>query len=219
MTTSPDGGGPRYYGVYPAFVTDLVDKEGRGRIQVRFPTLGTDGNNDVRAWATLCSPYADKGHGLEILPEVGSQVLVAFHAGELNHGYIIGACWNGQAKPPEEAAAANNIRVLKSRADSVLRFDDTAGAAKVTLAMKSGHTVELDDAGDQIVIKHAKGPTITLTASGEIILKSTTATIDVSLLTVKAATSDFAGIINCKALNASVSVSGPLVNTAVGNLL
>ena len=77
-----DGSAPGYFGVYPAFVTDLVDPDSLGRIEVRFPFLGTDGDRDVRAWATLCTPYADADSGLEILPEVGSQVVVAFEAGQ-----------------------------------------------------------------------------------------------------------------------------------------
>ena len=48
-----DGGQQPYYGVYPAIVTDLVDPDSLGRIELKFPWLGTDGNSDVRAWATL----------------------------------------------------------------------------------------------------------------------------------------------------------------------
>lgn len=216
-TDTADGCGPRHYGVYPAFVTDLVDREGRGRIQVRFPTLGTDGDRQVRAWATLCSPYAGKGQGLEILPEVGSQVVVAFSAGELNHPYIVGACWNGAAKPPEAAQKANDVRMLRSRSGTVLRFDDAAKPS-VTLSMRSGHRIELNDATGQVTIKHAKGPVITLTQSGQIMIKSTTVLVDAGSVTVKAGTSTFTGVVNCTTLNASVAVNAPLVRTAVGNL-
>ncbi|MGH3511137.1 MAG: phage baseplate assembly protein V, partial [Pseudonocardiaceae bacterium] len=76
-----DGSAPGYFGVYPAFVTDIVDEEQLGRIEVRFPWLSSEGDRDVRAWATLCTPYADDNQGLAILPEVGSQVVVAFEAG------------------------------------------------------------------------------------------------------------------------------------------
>src|SRR5215472_17596167 len=122
-----DGGAPGFHGVYPAWVTDLVDPDNLGRIEVSFPFLGKSGNDDVRAWATLCTPYADNEQGLCILPEVGSQVLVAFEAGNFYRPYIIGCAWNGQASLPHDPEQANNIRVWRTRANSRLEFDDTAG--------------------------------------------------------------------------------------------
>ena len=54
LTAPSDGSAPGYFGLYPAFVTNLVDQKNLGRVQVRLPWLGTDGDPDVRAWATLC---------------------------------------------------------------------------------------------------------------------------------------------------------------------
>src|SRR5512147_2149757 len=118
-----DGEGARWFGMYPAIVVDLVDPDGRGRIKVKFPSFGAAGDS-VTAWATLLTPYADDGHGLEILPEVDTQVVVAFEAGDPVRPYIVGACWNGRANLPEDAQAANNLRTLKTRSSSQLQFDD-----------------------------------------------------------------------------------------------
>src|SRR5215472_15305782 len=159
-----DGSAPGYFGLYPAFVTNLVDSGNLGRVEVSLPWLGTDGNQDVRAWATLCSPYADSNQGLEILPEVGSQVLVAFEAGNLRRPYIIGAAWNGKESLPNTPDAANNLRVWQSRSGSRLEFDDST-PPKVSITMKSGHEVVLDDAAQQITVTHAMGCSITLTAT------------------------------------------------------
>jgi len=52
LHTPADGSAPGYFGVYPAVVTKLVDPDRLGRIEVRFPWLGTTGDRDVRAWAT-----------------------------------------------------------------------------------------------------------------------------------------------------------------------
>ena len=142
----PTASGPGYFGVYPAIVTDLVDPESLGRIEVRFPWLGTDGDQDVRAWATLCTPYADDDQGLVILPEVGSQVVVAFEAGNLRRPYIVGAAWNGTATLPHDARGRPTTSgCCGPAADSRLEFDDTTGAEKVTLTMQSGHEIVLDD--------------------------------------------------------------------------
>ena len=115
MPVPADGAAPGYFGVYPALVTDLVDPDGLGRVQVRFPWLGTDGDRDVRAWATLCSPYADDDQGLQILPEVGSQVVVAFEAGNIRRPYVARRRLERQGKLPQSPDSANNIRVLRTR--------------------------------------------------------------------------------------------------------
>lgn len=219
MDTPADGSAPSFHGIYPAFVTKLVDPPQPGQVQVRFPCLGRDGDAEVRAWATLCSPYADGGHGLLILPDVGTQVLVMFGAGQFDDAYIVGAAWNGQASPPETATQPNNLRLLKSRANSHLTFDDAAGAAKVTVATESGHTVELNNQTQQVTVKHAAGPVITLTAAGEIKLSCTTVDITAATMNVHAATANFDGLVNVSTLIAKVGVTSPLYSVGVGNLL
>src|SRR5574337_913216 len=120
----PDGEVRRYFGVYPAIVTSIVrDSDNLGRIEVKFPWLGSDGA-DVRALATLCTPYADDDQGFEMIPAVDTQVVVAFEAGDLRRPYVIGACWNGSESLPEPPAQPNDKRLIRTRAGSLLEFDD-----------------------------------------------------------------------------------------------
>ena len=214
-----DGGQQTYYGVYPALVTDLVDPNSLGRIEVQFPWLGTHGNDSVRAWATLLSSYADNDQGFQALPEVGSQVVVAFEAGNLRRPYIVGACWNGVEALPKAAEAANNIRTIKTRSKSELEFDDTAGAAKVTLKMASGHKLVLDDSAQTVTLTHASGHVITFTAAGAIeITANSTVELTASTFNVHAPVANFDGIINCTTMIASSSVISPMYTPGVGNL-
>lgn len=214
-----DGQGPRFFGVYPALVTKMYDDPDRlGRVQVRFPSLGTDGDNDVRAWATLCSPYADSDQGLQVRPEEGSQVVVAFEAGDFRRPYIVGAAWNGTTPLPDEPKRANDIKVLRTRADSRLEFDDS-GAPKVSITMAAGHKVVLDEGAQEITITHKSGCTITLNSSGGIDIRANTEVhVTAPELNVTAATSNFSGVVNCTTLNASVGITSPLYSTGVGNL-
>ncbi|MFH8251257.1 phage baseplate assembly protein V [Microbacterium sp. B2969] len=215
-----DGQGPRFFGVYPALVTKITDDPANlGRVQVRYPSLGTDGDRDVRGWATLCSPYADKDQGLQIMPEVDSEVIVAFEAGDFRRGYIVGAAWNGKAGQPESPAAPNNIRVLRTRENSRLEFDDTVGSPKISLTTKTGHKVVLKESPQEITITHINGCTITLNSSGGIdITANTSVTVTAPSLSVNAATSTFSGAITCQTFTANVSVSSPLYSSGVGNL-
>ncbi|QNM98654.1 phage baseplate assembly protein V [Chitinimonas koreensis] len=178
MNPRRDGEGARWFGLYPAIVTDLVDPDARGRIEVKFPSFGEAGQS-VRAWATLLAPYADGDQGLQILPEVDSQVVVGFEAGDPTRPYIVGACWNGKAALPEAAQAANNLRLIKTRAGSTLEFDDSQGAAKVTLAMQSGHQVVLDDAAQSVTISHSNGCEIVIDIAGKVSITANTS-VDVN---------------------------------------
>ncbi len=204
----PDGDAPRYFGVYPAIVTDITrDNDHLGRIEVKFPWLGADGA-DVRALATLCTPYADNDQGFEMIPAKDSQVVVAFEAGNLHRPYIIGACWNGQETLPTTPEQLNNKRLIKTRSGSLLEFDDTAGAAKVTISMKSGHKLVLDDGAQEIKLTHANGSMIKINAAGQInINANATVEVNAAAVNVHSAVATFDGLIQCQSLITNSVVS------------
>lgn len=214
----PEGSGPLFFGLYPAIVTDIVDPDALGRIQVKFPSFGESGA-EVRAWATLITPYADDEQGFEFLPAVDTQVVVAFEAGNPRRPYIIGACWNGRETLPEEPVAANDKRLIKTRAGSVLEFDDAEGAPKITLSMRGGHQLVLDEGSQEVSLKHGNGCVITFNAGGQIEIQAN-ATVEVmaSAVNVHAATATFDGIVNCTTLNASVGVVSPSYTPGAGNI-
>jgi uncharacterized protein involved in type VI secretion and phage assembly len=213
-----DGGAPGYFGVYPAVVTDLVDPDDLGRVEVRFPWLGQDGDRDVRAWATLCSPYADADQGLLAVPEVDSQVVVAFEAGNLRRPYVIGAAWNGREALPHAPERSNDIRLLRTRADSRLEFDDARGAAKVRVTMASGHEVVLDDAAQEITVKHALGCTIRLTATSVEVQANVSMDVTAPMVKVDAPIATFSGIVKVGTLIAEQMVMSPAYTPGAGNI-
>jgi len=190
----------RWYGLYPALVVDLVDPDARGRIKIRFPGFGSDGSS-VTAWATLLSAYADKDQGLQILPEVDSHVVVGFECGDPTRPYIVGAAWNGQAALPVAAESANNKRSWKTRSGSLLQFDDTQGAAKVTVSMQSGHQLVLDDAAQEVTLTHSNGCLVKMDIAGKV---SVTANLSVDVtapvINLKAPMVKCDGIVKCSTL-------------------
>ncbi len=213
-----DGEGPRWFGVYPAIVSDLVDPDSKGRIKVKFPTFGAAGET-VTAWATLLTPYADDDQGFEVLPEVDSQVIVAFEAGDPTRPYIIGACWNGKRALPESAQSTNNLRTLKTRSGSMLQFDDSEGAAKVTLSMKSGHKLVLDDSANEVTFEHSNGSKVNINIAGQVtITANATVEINASAVNVHAPTVMCDGIVQCTTLIASSGVVSPSYTPGAGNV-
>jgi len=213
-----DGEGPRWFGLYPAVVMDLVDPDGRGRIKVSFPAFGAAGQS-VSAWATLLTPYADDQQGLEILPEVDSQVVIGFEAGDPARPYIVGACWNGARALPEAADSTNNLRTLKTRSGSQLQFDDSEGAAKVTISMSSGHKVVLDDGAQELTIEHSNGSKININAAGQVtVTANATVEVNASAVNVHAPVVNCDGMVQCTTLIASVGVVSPSYTPGAGNI-
>jgi len=214
----PDGDARRYFGVYPAIVTSIVkDTLNLGRIELKFPWLGAAGAS-VRALATLCTPYADDGQGFEMIPAKDSQVVVAFEAGILTRPYIIGACWNGKEALPRKPEEANNRRLIRTRAGSLLEFDDTAGATKITISTKSGHKFVLDAGGQEVKLQHSNGSMVKINAAGQVsVIANSTVEITAPVVNVHSAAAMFDGFIKCEALITN-AVMSPAYTPGAGNV-
>lgn len=211
-------GPPRHFGLQPALVTDVVDPERLGRVEVKLPWLGPEGA-EVRAWATLLTPYAEDGQGFQALPSVDTQVVVGFEAGDPRRPYVVGACWNGREALPDTPTKANDRRLIRTRSGSLLEFDDADGAAKVTLSMKSGHTLLLDDSAQEVKLTHSNGCTLTMDAAGNVkITANISVEVNASVMNVNASVANFSGTVNCTNLIASASVVSPSYTPGAGNI-
>lgn len=180
--------------------------------------MGKEGERDVRAWATLCSPYADDEQGLLVLPEVDSQVVVAFEAGNPRRPYVLGAAWHGSAALPHPPQRSNDLRQLRSRADSRLQFDDTPGAAKVRITMASGHEVTLDDATQQITIRHGGGCVIRLTGATVEIQAVASLEVTAPVVKVSAGYTSFSGVVQVGTLLVDQGIVSPAYSPGAGNI-
>jgi uncharacterized protein involved in type VI secretion and phage assembly len=222
--SSRNGTGTRYPGVYPALVTDLVDPARLGRIEVELPWLGGAGDT-VRAWATLLSPYAEDDQGFQALPSVGTQVVVAFEAGDLQRPYVLGAVWNGREAMPDTPTAANDVKAWQTRSGTRIELDDSPGAPAVRISVAGradGGTdrVVLDGATGEITVASSNGATVKITPAGGIEITATS-TIDISasLVTVNAAMSQFNGIVTCDTLIAKGGgIVSPAYTPGAGNV-
>ncbi|MGJ0506531.1 MAG: phage baseplate assembly protein V [Methylocystis sp.] len=203
-----------YYGLYPALVVDIVDQDGLGRVKVRFPSLDA---GDAYTWARLLSCYAEDDQGWQIMPSVGTEVIVGFEAGDPSRAYIVGAAWNGREKPPETPRAANDKRVLVTRAGSRLEFDDNADATKATLSLRSGHTVELDDATQRVTVRSAGGCSVVLDAAGVTVTANASVTINAASVDINAPTVNCSGQVNCASISTGSITSG-VYSPGAGNI-
>ena len=142
--------------VVVAKVTNNQDPKKLGRVKLEFPFWG-DGVES--AWARIATPMAGEQVGVYFLPEVGDEVLVAFVHGDVRFPYVLGALWNGKAKPPEtNDDGKNHRRTITSRSGQSVVFDDEPGKEAIALRSKSGLEVALSDVKDREQIEiRAKG--------------------------------------------------------------
>jgi phage baseplate assembly protein gpV len=162
-------------------VTDNVDPDELGRIQVKFPTLHEE---PLSFWIRQISPNAGKERGLYALPEIDDEVMVLFMQGSHDVGVIIGQFWNGVDIPPQECKDTmpkpgdtakqerstdefndgtknlekNDRRFWKSRSGHLIVLDDSNGAETVQIWDQT-HTLSLvfDSADSRILLTNSKG--------------------------------------------------------------
>ncbi len=155
-------------GLAVATVTDNQDPEGLARVRVRLPWQP---EAQESYWARLAVPMAMANQGIYFLPEVGDEVLVGFELGDLTHPCIIGSLWNGQSRPPETNDDGNNDpRVIRTRADSELRFID-GNPPSVELKLADNKHLLMDDQG--ITLEDGSGNSVQIeTNAGAIKIRS-----------------------------------------------
>ncbi|MGZ4135340.1 MAG: phage baseplate assembly protein V, partial [Tumebacillaceae bacterium] len=167
-------------GVMVAIVTDNKDPDGLARVKLKFPKLEGDEESD---WARISSLMAGNDRGSLFIPEVGDEVLVAFHMGDITQPYVLGTLWNTQQPSPKVDGDKNNISKFKSRAGHELIFDDDDSAGKVTIHTKKGHIIEFTDQDDTIKIADSNGTNTISVVGGstnEISIKSSSSEIKIN---------------------------------------
>jgi len=100
------GLGGRWYGVYPALVSDITDPDGQGRVKVTLPWSPDTGGGRYEAWARVATLMGGPNRGSWFIPDVHDEVLIVFEGGDPRRPYVIGGLWNGRDSPPESMDGA-----------------------------------------------------------------------------------------------------------------
>ena len=215
----PGGLGGRFYGLYPARVTDIKDPDSQGRVKVALPwAADAAGGGRYEAWARLATLMGGNNRGSWFVPDVEDEVLVGFEAGDPRRPYVVGSLWNGKDAPPEsmDGAGRNAKKVLRSRNGVVITLDDTDGQETLTLETPGGQKMTLKDGPGSIEVKDSNGNSlkmeasgITVNASAKVTINASTAEISAGMLTVNAGMSKFSGVVQADTVitNSVVSAS------------
>lgn len=166
-----------------AIVTDNHDRQGMGRVRVRFHWMK---DREQSPWLRVAGVHAGYNKGFFVLPEVGEEVIVSFEGDDAGKPYVVGSVYNGAATC-QFANATNDIKVFQSRSGNRIELNDSAGS--ITIQDKDGNSMKLDGSGsvrlsarDSLVLRCGKavivldkdgaitmnGKEISLEASGEV---------------------------------------------------
>lgn len=208
----------RWYGVYPALVSDIRDPDGRGRVKVKFPWISDSAGGAYEVWARLATLMAGPNRGTWFVPDPNDEVLVAFEFGDPRRPYVVGALWNGVDSPPEsmDGAGRNFKKVIRSRNGVKVTLDDTDGQEQFVCETPGGQKVTLKDGPGTVTIEDSNGNSIKLetagiavTASAKVTVNASAVEVSAGMVTVNAGMSKFSGVVQCDTLisNAVVSTS------------
>lgn len=151
----------RLYGVAVGIVSNINDPEGLGRVKAVLPWMADTVESD---WARVATPMAGPGRGFYFRPDVNDEVLVAFEHGNPDMPYVLGGLWNGQDQPPvTDPDSTNDVRLIKSRGGSTIKFSDVQDDAQIHI---------VDSSGKNMIVIRASDNSITITADGDITLQT-----------------------------------------------
>ena len=201
----------RWYGVYPALVSDIRDPESTGRVKVTLPWSPDNGSDRYEVWARVATLMGGDNRGSWFIPDVDDEVLVVFEGGDVRRPYVIGGLWNGKDKPPEsmDGAGKNDRKVLRSRNGVQVTLDDSSGRERFVAETPGGQKLTLQDGPGSIELADSNGNSIKMEASGITLTTSAVVTINASSLTVSAS----AVSVNAGSSNFSGTVIAATVNT------
>jgi uncharacterized protein involved in type VI secretion and phage assembly len=214
------------FGVYPALVSNIVDPDGHGRVEVTLPGSSTSGAKSERMWARVATLMAGPKSGTWFVPSVNDEVLVCFEGGDPRRPYVVGSLWSRTNPPPEsmDAAGANDLKVIRSTNGVKIALDDHDGQEALVLETPGGQRVTLSDAPPTIKAEDANGNSVTLepagitvTAAAKVTVNAATATISAGMLNVEAGMAEFSGVVKCDTL-ISNSVVSASYTPGVGNI-
>lgn len=172
-------------------VTDVEDDQGLGRVKLKLPTLGDDVGSD---WARVLSLGGGQERGLEVLPEINDEVLVAFAHGDPRYPIVLGGLHSDRNKPSDgveldggevttrafTSRSGHRITLSDGGSDDTeyieLAVDRQGGAPETLLQLRRDEVVLEAKKGNPLTLRSGDA-SITLTDRGEIEIAGNAVTI------------------------------------------
>lgn len=197
MATEHDENGRKFTALYHGVVTNVADPERLGRVRVRVPGV-VEPESD---WALpMTNGGGAKGRGIFDVPSVGSDVIVFFHAGEVDRPYYMGGNWGvpgpqretpgfmGPARGSAERTGDDPEPVDPKDADKVkawetarwlIVMDDRPGKERLFIRdKKTEDAIELDGRSGRMGISVLATTVLLLKCDGQVTIEGTAITLN-----------------------------------------
>lgn len=144
----------------PGFLLGTIkenwDSKHPGMVKVEL-ILSETGKN-VSDWIPVATPYGGKEFGQYFLPEIGDQVMVAFHGGHPDCPVVIGSLWNTQNTPPPNAPnEKNTTKLIRTKGGHTIIFNEEKDKETITIQTPGSLTICLDDEKQKAAIQDKDG--------------------------------------------------------------
>lgn len=141
LTQAPSGHGAGF-AVAPGVVTNNLDIIGEGRVQVRIPSRPA-----LEPWARMTVVGGAASRGVEWIPQIGDEVLVAFAEDDLSNVFVLGGLWSTLNRPPQPLPTDFlTKKVIKTGLTEALghevEFDDAQQSIKITTSTMQKVTID-----------------------------------------------------------------------------
>ncbi|KAA1242356.1 type VI secretion system Vgr family protein [Aquimarina sp. RZ0] len=141
-----------------AKVIENNDVDNLARVRVQFPWQKKTG--EMTPWIRLMTPHAGADKGFHFIPEIGEEVIVNFEGGNAEKPFVMGALYNGSAKPSSWQSDANDIKAIKTRSGHLIELNDTDGSEKILISDKNSNLISIDTANNNIEISALENMTL-----------------------------------------------------------
>lgn len=156
LTLNTAAGEEKVSSVTTALVKENWNQDFPGMVKVEM-FLGETGKN-VTGWVPVMSMYAGKDFGYYSLPEIGSEVVVAFNMGDRNCPIVIGTLWNDTNTLPTETAADKNlVKRFKTKGGCEVVFNDEENKQKIEIKTAGGFGITIEDEAKSITLHDSSG--------------------------------------------------------------
>jgi hypothetical protein len=155
----------KYYGKYRGTVTNNVDPDFTGRLQVMVPDVV---GLSPSSWALPCVPLAGPTGppmGVYFVPPIGAGVWVEFEHGEPDMPIWSGCRWGDASGVPSVAKLGLPVSpnvVFQTAGQNIISISDLPGpTGGISLQLMTGAMITITDIG--ITIQNGQGASIALT--------------------------------------------------------
>ena len=150
--------GKLIYGMHLGVVVDRDDPDGLGRARVNVPGLIEPASG--WAWPLGTVGGGGKDRGFFAVPELGAEVAIFFHQGDVDHPHYLCAHWGapgGESEVPDEAGGSPDVRVIATGSFRIV-IDERAGRRHLAVIDRAtGDGLEIDAETHRVTLRATSG--------------------------------------------------------------